>query len=332
MIMKLRKSLVPLILLLLMQVVSVHAAITIYRSGNLGDVRPELFGPVLDLGGGGTDVDPAIQWMIDKARGCTGCSAKVDVVILRSSGSDGYNAPILAMNGVDSVDTFVITSREDTRNKTLISPIKNAEVIFFAGGDQCDYIRNFRGTSIERAVRSVYARGGAVGGTSAGLAIQGEYVYDGCTGSVTSPQALSNPYQSSISFTYDFFKWRDLEFAVTDTHFFQRDRMGRLFAFLARQLSDRQINSALGIAVSESTSVVVDTSGLATVMGNGNGQAYFVRADHPAEICSPGVPLTYSNFKIWKVSQGATFDLRNRPTTGFYTVSVNNGTIQGSPY
>ncbi len=330
--MKPGKRLILLVLLLLMPLMSAYSSVTVYRSGNSGDVRPPLFGPVLDLGGGGTDVDPALQWMIDKARGCTGCSAKVDVVILRASGSDGYNAPILAMNGVDSVETFVITSRDDTLNKTLISPIKHAEVIFFAGGDQCDYVRLFKGTSIERAVRSVYARGGAVGGTSAGLAIQGEYVYDGCTGSVTSPQALSNPYHPSISFTYDFFKWRDMESAVTDTHFFQRDRMGRLVAMLARQLGDCQISSALGIAVNESTTIVVDPSGLATVMGNGNGQAYFVLADHTPENCNPGVPLTYSNFKVWKVGQGATFNLRNRPTTGFYSISVNNGIIQGSPY
>ena len=311
---------------------SVEAAVTRYTNGDRQDVSPPLFGPVLDLGGGGTDVDPAIQWMIDRVRGCSNCAAKVDVVVLRATGSNGYNAPIMAMNGVDSVETLVITSRRDALNPTVTATIANAEVIFIAGGDQCDYIRLFTRNGIERAIKSVYAKGGAIGGTSAGLAIQGEYTYDACTGSVTSPQALANPYHASISFTYDLFRWRDLEFTVTDPHFFQRDRMGRLFTFLARQLSDRQVNSVLGIAVNESTSVVVDKSGLATVMGNGSGQAYFILADHPPEMCIAGVPLTYSNFKIWKVSQGSTFDLRNRPTPGFYSVSVNNGTIQGSPY
>jgi cyanophycinase-like exopeptidase len=78
------------------------------------------------------------------------------------------------------------------------------------------------------------------------------------------------------------------------------------------------------------TSVVVDKNGLATVMGD--GPAYFVLADHAPEVCQPGVPLTYSNFKIWKVPAGGTFDLKNRPTTGYYLRSVTNGVINADPY
>ena len=98
--------------------VTAQAKITRYLSGNSVDVQPILAGPVLNLGGGGTDVDPAIQWMIDKARGCTNCAAKVDVVVLRVTGSNGYNASILAMNGVDSVESIVITKRSDATKPT----------------------------------------------------------------------------------------------------------------------------------------------------------------------------------------------------------------------
>ena len=44
------------------------------------------------------------------------------------------------------------------------------------------------------------------------------------------------------------------------------------------------------------------------------------------------MPLTYSNYKIWKVLTGGTFDLRNRPATGYYLRSVNNGVIDANPY
>lgn len=311
---------------------SAHATVTRYLSGNAVDVRPQLFGPVLNLGGGGTDVDPAIQWMIDKARGCTDCAAKVDVVVLRATGSNGYNAPILAMNGVDSVETFVITERLDSRYKNVVASIQKAEVVFFAGGDQCDYVTLFANTSIARAVKMVYRRGGAVGGTSAGLAIQGAFVYDACSGSATSAQSLSNPYDPSISFTYNFFSWGDLTGTITDSHFVQRDRMGRLFAFLARQIKDGVSTEPMGIAVSESTSVVVDQDGIATVKGNGNGRAYFVLADHQPEVCLPGSPLTYSGFKIWRLAENQTFNLRNRPASGFYSISVTNGVLSGNPY
>ena len=91
--------------------------------------------------------------------------------------------------------------------------------------------------------------------------------------------------------------------------------MGRTLAFLARQIQDGKAASALALAVNEATSVVVDKNGLATVMGD--GPAYFILADHAPEVCQPGMPLTYSNYKIWKVPAGGTFDLgaARRPAT-----------------
>lgn len=310
--------------------VSVEAKVTRYLTGNAADVNPPLFGPAHDLGGGSTDIDAAIQWMIDAVRGCTNCATKVDVVILRSSGSNGYNDYIYAMNGVDSVETLVITSAKDSNTAAVEATVLNAEVVFFAGGDQCDYVKYFKGTKVETAVEAVYARGGGVGGTSAGLAIQGEFVYDACSGSVTSATALANPYARAVTFTYGFFNWPNLHDTITDSHFAQRDRMGRTMAFLARQIKDGQASTALAVAVNEVTSVVVDKNGLATVMGN--GPAYFVLADHMPEVCQANTPLTYSNFKIWKVLSGQTFDLKNRPASGYYEISVTNGVLSGNPY
>jgi cyanophycinase len=289
-----------------------------------------LAGPAHDFGGGSTDVDAALQWIIDQVRGCTDCSTKIDVVILRSSGSNGYNDYIYAMNGVDSVETLVITSARDANTTAVETTVRNAEVVFFAGGDQCNYVQNFKGTRVETAVESVYAKGGGVGGTSAGLAIQGDFTYDACSGSATSAEALADPYARSITFTYDFFKWANLQNTITDSHFVARDRMGRTMAFLARQIQDGRATSALGIAVNEVTSVVVDRNGLATVMGD--GPAYFILADHAPEVCRARTPLTYSNFKIWKVPSGGTFNLASRPTTGYYLRSVNNGVISSNPY
>ncbi|HEV2859434.1 MAG TPA: Type 1 glutamine amidotransferase-like domain-containing protein [Pyrinomonadaceae bacterium] len=319
-----------LLLALLFPAADAQAKVTRYLTGNAADVAPALAGPAHDFGGGGTDVDAALQWIIDRVRGCTSCATKVDVVILRSTGSNGYNDYIYAMNGVDSVETLVVTSARDANTAAVETTVRNAEVVFFAGGDQCDYVKNFRGTRVETAVESVYARGGGVGGTSAGLAIMGEFTYDACSGSVTSSQALLDPYHRYISFTYDFFNWPNLQGVITDSHFVTRDRMGRTMAFVARQIRDGRAATALGMAVNEATSVVVDKNGLATVIGG--GPAYFVLGDHFPEVCESGTPLTYSNFKIWKVPAGGTFNLAARPTTGFYLVSVNNGLLSGDPY
>lgn len=328
-----RSALLPLLVLVPALAVPAEAKVTRYLTGNAADVVVSLAGPAHDFGGGSTDVDAAIQWMIDQVRGCTSCATKVDVVILRSSGADGYNAYIFAMNGVDSVETLVINKASDANTAAVETTVKNAEVVFFAGGDQCDYVRYFKGTRVETAVESVYARGGGVGGTSAGTAIQGDFTYDGCTGSATSAEALSDPYHRRITFTYDFFHWANLGGTLTDSHFVARDRMGRTMSFLARQIKDGRASislGALGVAVNEQTSVVVDRNGLATVMGA--GPAYFVLADHAPEVCQARTPLTYSNFKIWKVAAGGTFDLRNRPSLGYYLRSVTNGVISANPY
>jgi cyanophycinase-like exopeptidase len=325
-----RPALLFLLLLIPALTSPAQAKVTRYLTGNAADVVVSLAGPAHDFGGGGTDVDAALQWIIDQVRGCTSCATKIDVVILRSTGSNGYNDYIYAMNGVDSVETLVITAARDANDPAVEATVRNAEVVFFAGGDQCDYVRNFKGTRVETAVESVYARGGGVGGTSAGTAIQGEFTYDGCGGSATSADALADPYSRRVTFTYDFFHWANMERTITDSHFVTRDRMGRTLAFLARQIQDGRAPTALSVAVNEETSVVVDRNGLATVIGV--GPAYFILADHAPEVCRANTPLTYSNYKIWKVNSGGTFDLHNRPTLGYYLRSVTNGVLSADPY
>ncbi|AKG24573.1 peptidase S51 [Calothrix sp. 336/3] len=300
-----------------------------YLKGNPQDVNPTLLGPVYDLGGGGADVDEAIQWMINRVRGCNDCDKKVDVVVIRATGDDGYNQPIMDMQGVDSVETILVKSKAEANQPEVVNAIQKAEVVFFAGGDQCLYTRNFQNTRLETAVESVYKRGGGIGGTSAGAMIQSNFVYEACGKAIETEDALEDPYRD-ISFTYNLFSWRNLENTVIDTHFDRRERMGRLMAFLARQIQDSKSTSALGIAVSEGTSVVVDKNGMAKVMGK--GVAYFVLADHTPEVCKPRQPLTYSNYKIWRVRSGDSFNLRNRPTTGYYLRSVKRGKIDKDPY
>ena len=320
-----------LVLTLALVAAPATAKITRYLTGNPGDVSSgPLAGPALNLGGGGTDVDAALQAMIDLARGCTSCATKVDVVILRASGADGYNDYIFAMNGVDSVESLVITKASEANSAAVVATVTNAEVVFFAGGDQCDYVTLFKGGALEAAVESVYARGGSIGGTSAGMAIQGEFIYNGCVGSATSAEILANPFHRNATFTYDYFSWNDMGDVLTEQHLVTRDRMGRLYGFLARQIQDGKTPSALGVAADEITSIVVDKNGLATVYGTGN--AYFVLADHFPEVCQARTPLTYSGYKMWRRFPGQTFNLRNRPTTPDYTISVTGGVLSGNPY
>src|SRR4051812_45043533 len=77
---------------------SASAELKRYWSGSDTDSRLRLHGPVLILdGGGGSDTDAAYQLAIDRVRGCSDCDRKLDVVILRASGSDGYNSYFMGM-------------------------------------------------------------------------------------------------------------------------------------------------------------------------------------------------------------------------------------------
>ena len=70
-----RRMMLSLLLLSATVALPAEAKVTRYLTGNAADVAVSLAGPAHDFGGGSTDVDAAIQWMIDQVRGCTSCSS-----------------------------------------------------------------------------------------------------------------------------------------------------------------------------------------------------------------------------------------------------------------
>ncbi|MGZ7033440.1 MAG: peptidase S51, partial [Thermoanaerobaculia bacterium] len=130
-----------------------HAGLARYFSGNADDMTPRLHGPVLDLSGSDS-VAEALQHDVDLIRGCSHCAVKIDVVVLRASGADGFNPAFMALEGVDSVTSMVITDRASAERPDVVDAVRRAEYIWFAGGDQCNYIRWIKGTATERAVES----------------------------------------------------------------------------------------------------------------------------------------------------------------------------------
>lgn len=301
-----------------------------FYSGNSEDVRPRLHGPAFNLAGGGHDVDAASQWMIDTVRGCTDCDTKLDVVVLRASGADGYNPFFSDLKGVNSVLTIVITDRTSSDRPDVVDAVRHSEIVFFAGGDQCNYVRFFKGTKLDRAVKALVRRGGGVGGSSAGMAIQSDVIYDSCPDqSAKSVDVLKDPYSIDVSLSRNFFLWPHMDRTITDTHFKQRDRMGRLMVFLARSIKDAGA-PFLGVAASEGTSIAVDRTGKAYVLGA--GPAYLVLADHQPEVVQKGTLLTYRGFKIWRFDAGQNFDLAHWPKSGYKTIDVINGVLSDDPY
>ena len=115
--------------------------------------------------------------------------------------------------------------------------------------------------------------------------IQGEWIFNSCSDTVTSDDALEDPYED-ILFTGNLFQWPALQVTIVDTHFFQRNRMGRAMTFLARLLRDGISDRALAIGIDEGTSLVIDREGMAEVMSNQTkGSVYFILGDRQPEVC-----------------------------------------------
>ena len=230
------------------------------------------------LMGGGTDVSAAFKWMIDRSGGG-------DVVIIRATGTDAYNPFVNGIGTVNSVETLLINSKELANNDTVAYIIRNAEMLFIAGGDQSDYMNFWKGTKVDKALNYLLNdKKAPVGGTSAGCAILGGLYYSGENGSTVSAAALQNPYDNTITlYKGDFLKAPYLQHIITDQHYLTREREGRSMVFLARILKDWGI-AANGIAVDERTAVCIDADGKAQVFGDYSvtrpySYAYFMQSE-----------------------------------------------------
>jgi cyanophycinase-like exopeptidase len=298
------------------------------RLGTAADAQPVLHGPSLLLQGSGRPLAPAFA-----AHAARVASGPVDVVVLSASAASGSSRTpecdvVVSLPAINSCTTVTILAPGGAEDERVERAVDHAEIVYFAGGDQCRYVR-WHGTRLHAAVQRVHARGGGVGGGSAGLAIQGEFVYDACEGSATSARALSNPFHPEISFTRGFLTWPALRRVMTDSHFVERDRMGRLLAYLARQLAEHPGATVLGLGIDGGAALVLDTSGTGEVFG---GTVHVVHAAGLPERLAPGNPLTHRDFIVQRLEPGARYSLAERPAAGGYPRSVVDGVIDGPPY
>jgi cyanophycinase-like exopeptidase len=250
---------------------------TSYFTGNTVNVstNPE-FG-ICMMGGAGEN-DNAMQWFLNLADGG-------DVLVLRTSGSDGYNDYMFNQLGVNlnSVETIRIDQASGATSTYVLQKISDAEAIWFAGGDQADYVNFFKDNSVESLINDhINVKQYPIGGISAGMAILGEYYFDALNGTITSNEALSDPFDPGISLGFsDFINNPSLKQTITDTHYDNPEREGRHLAFLARiqQITGDRV---FGIGIDEFTSVCIDKHGIAQIFGEFpafNDYAYFLQVN-----------------------------------------------------
>jgi cyanophycinase-like exopeptidase len=308
--------------------------------------------PSIALVGGGYDVGEAFRWMIARA-GITKATGG-RFVIIRATGTDAYNPYIFsrlgqvdttspkgyemvggADLGLTSVETLVISSRAMAEDPLVQKVVGRANAIFIAGGDQADYYNYWQSTSLNTLIQKAVAAGIPVGGTSAGTAMLGQYAFAALNGAVESPAALSDPFNRSVTLdplntsskkfvqTGSFLNVATLGKTITDPHFNTRDRLGRLFSFVARIGNGctggvTNYGDVAGIGIDEETAVLISGApGAAkaelvanpynaentTSLYTAQNSAYFVKYTSAPTQCVAGKPLVdNSGIQVYRLS------------------------------
>lgn len=282
------------------------ANLTSYLQGSSVDVCPTLTAGkgALLLMGGGADVDAAFSNRVaPQIKGG-------NIVVLRTSGADGYNSYLMGLTNAASVETLLVDTVEKANSDYVQWAIQSAEAVFFAGGDQSAYLNAWQGTKLPTAVQQVYNKGGVVGGTSAGHHVLSQSIYDpdGVNGAISS-EVVTDYCHKTINISTNFLSFPQLTNTLNDSHFRQRDRMGRSAVFQAKLGPTGRI-----IAVSEATSLFVTADGQGVV--DGVNEVYVLRADAQTQYSQTtcGQPVIIKDVMRYKLLAGERYNLLDNST------------------
>ena len=297
----------------------------------IGDPRSPTPGKTetaLMLSGGGDWSHEAWSWFAGK-------SGHGHLVILHATPGDELQRELARdLGGFASYETLVFSDRKAASDPRVLAIIKNADGIYFGGGDQSRYVRFWKGTPLNAALDAHVRNGKPIGGSSAGLAILGAYAY-GAMDSVglMSRDALRDPFGAHVTLVRDFLHLPFLGQVITDTHFGKRDRYGRLITFIARLAQEEKNLEILGIGVDEDTSLCVDRAGVGHVFTLNGGYAWLIRPRHAAATLAPGQPLTMPAVPMVAIGPDSRVDLStfkvDRPAFEFM-VEVKQGVLLGN--
>jgi predicted amidohydrolase YtcJ/cyanophycinase-like exopeptidase len=278
-----------------------------YRTWSIGDEGAPTPGPVSGgflLSGGG-------EWNLEAFRWFTARAGHGHLVVLRASQKtedqeEFYNH----IGGLVSVRTFLINSRVAASDARLLAAVRAADAIFIGGGDQSRYVKRWRGTPLNAAIDAHVAAGKPLGGTSAGLAVQGSWLY-GCmdSHSITSPEALADPFGPVSTIETDFLHTKLLARVFTDSHFDARARLGRLVAFLAKAATLGAPPGLAGLGVDEAADLTVEPDGTARFHADRAGKyAWLVQPD--LSTLQRGVaPLELRNVRVSAIGPDSQFNI-----------------------
>lgn len=247
--------------------------------------------------GGSREVDEASREFVASAVGG-------DLLILRASGSvTSYPDYFVDDLQPDPSPASVVTVKTDPASAgsaaSVACRVTRAEAIWLAGGNQWNYLGGWP-ASLHDSLAAATSRGVSFGGTSAGSMSLGEWAFDARNGTVSSATALAEPTHLDVSVSLSDFPQPELAGMLVDTHFMERDREGRLLAFLARAGSDG--DQVTGVGIDERTAVVIRDGRFRVLSGGGSIWLYHLDG---LVIAEQGKPLSVEEVLRMQLPDGS---------------------------
>jgi cyanophycinase len=164
--------------------------------------------------------------------------------------SDGYVAKsFLTRAGVKNLRVVHTRDRDIANSATFVEPLLAAKGVWIDGGRQWRLADAYLGTRTQIELSNVLARGGVIGGSSAGATIQGSYMVRG------APEGnhvmMAKGHEEGLAF---------LKNVAIDQHVIARKREKDLLEVIAAH------PNLLGIGLDEGTAIIVQQD-KARVMG-----------------------------------------------------------------
>ena len=217
---------------------------------------------------GGALSDPAVFQRFVQLAG--GPSAPI-VIIPTAGGAADYDQYFGGRRAFEAAGAHNITvlhtyDRDVADTDAFAAPLREARGVWFTGGRQWRLADSYLDTKVHEALWDVLARGGVIGGSSAGASIQGSYLVRGDTRTNT---VMMGDHEVGLGF---------LKGVGIDQHLLRRNRHFDMVEVI------RAKPELLGIGLDENTAIVVRGDRFEVV-----GQSYAVIYDHQATLDGGGL-------------------------------------------
>jgi cyanophycinase len=185
------------------------------------------------------------------------------IIIIPNASGDPLNAARemkkdLETCGAGSVD-YIICSRENADEDSILRKFDGATGIYFSGGDQSRLTDAFVGTKFLQKMKDMYETGVLISGNSAGAAVMSEIMITG--NEILNPdadRAFSTIQKGNIETVRGF---GFVTKAIIDQHFAARKRHNRLISVVLEH------PSIVGIGIDEATAIWVKPDDTFEVFG-----------------------------------------------------------------